>query len=199
MRERMRGIQHGGDPGLQQIGAKPGLAAEAAGAQGQLYRFGRAGGPGQRGDGGHAACGEDAGQFPRLGSTGKQQQRHPPDPPARASTLPLRSITTISAATLSGSMSRMRERAFSATHSGYLFPIFSYTCKAVFMYFTSAAPSAPARAAKSTWLRPECRSRAPWASLVSLPRPPPTVTRGKGFLAMYFSIPPAKSPMSSIA
>ena len=57
------------------------------------------------------------------------------------------------------------------------------------------AYSAASRA-KSTWLRPECRSSAPCASLAILPMPPATVMRGTGWRARYFSRPPAKSPMS---
>ena len=72
----------------------------------------------------------------------------------------------------------------------------------------SPRPAAPARHARrpaeraagwSSAERAECRSRCPCASLASLAKPPARVTRGTGWRRRYFSVPPAKSPMSSSA
>ena len=59
-------------------------------------------------------------------------------------------------------------------------------------------PRAPARASqpRSTLPRRECRSSRPCPSLVILAKPPATVTLGTGWRRRYFSMPPAKSPMS---
>ncbi len=77
-------------------------------------------------------------------------------------------------------------------------------CATVFAAAISAArpPSPPAsratvpRAARSAPPRLECRSRKPCPSLVILATPPATVTRGTGWRRRYFSMPPAKSPIS---
>src|SRR6056297_1670946 len=196
VRKGMGRIQNGTDPLRLQIGAKPVLPAKATDPRGQARGAGRPGRPGQRGNRRHTPRHETTGDLLRLAGACKQQQRHAP---ALAMMPPCRSITTVSAAIPSGSMDRTVSSAFSATHSGKLLSVFSRTCSAVFMYAMSGTPRACDKAAKSTWLRPECRSRAPCASLVILPIPPPMVIRSTGCLARYFSRPPAKSPMSSIA
>ncbi len=63
----------------------------------------------------------------------------------------------------------------------------------------TSAGAQPASAAMSTLPRFECRSSRPCASLVIFATPPATVTRGTGRCRRYFSIPPAKSPISSSA